>query len=257
MARTPSGSPTASGTGRSPRRRCSTRPGYVVVAAVTGALASTAATAPDTSRVVLWSFLLCGVLGAPAIAIGSGRAAIWTATLPASVVAVAAACRQVVRLWLAVALVAFLVALVTDFDTALNVTSQLGTDTGATVQLVVVSLLVVPNAVVFSGSYLLGPGFTVGDPHDRVSHGRHRRRAADVPAAGRAARHRADAGLDVRPHRGAASCRGTRCDEGAAPPSDVPLGGGRPARLRRRHARRPRCSASSRCWPVARSARAG
>ena len=67
-----------------------------------------------------------------------------------------------VRLWLVVALVAFLVALVTDFDTALNVTSQLHTDTGATVQLVVVSLLVVPNAVVFSGSYLLGPGFTVG-----------------------------------------------------------------------------------------------
>ena len=59
--------------------------GYVAVAAVTDALASTAATAPDTSRVVLWSFLLCGVLGAPAIAIGSGRAAIWTATLPASV----------------------------------------------------------------------------------------------------------------------------------------------------------------------------
>ena len=57
---------------------------------------------------------------------------------------------------------AFLAALVTDFDTALNVTSQLHTDTGATVQLVVVSLLVVPNAVVFSGSYLLGPGFTVG-----------------------------------------------------------------------------------------------
>ena len=136
--------------------------GYVVVAAVTTALASTAATAPDTSRVVLWSFLLCGVLGAPAIAIGSGRAAIWTATLPASVVAVAAACRQVVRIWLLVALVAFLVALVTDFDTALNVTSQLNTDTGATLQLVVISLLVVPNAVVFSGSYLLGPGFTVG-----------------------------------------------------------------------------------------------
>jgi hypothetical protein len=74
----------------------------------------------------------------------------------------------VVRLWLVVALVAFLVALVTDFDTALNVTSQLHTDTGATVQLVVVSLLVVPNAVIFSGSYLLGPGFTVGT-HTLVS----------------------------------------------------------------------------------------
>jgi hypothetical protein len=66
------------------------------------------------------------------------------------------------RLWLVVALVALLVALVADFDTALNVTSQLDTDTGATVQLVAISLLVVPNAVVFSGSYLLGPGFTVG-----------------------------------------------------------------------------------------------
>jgi hypothetical protein len=136
--------------------------GYVVVAVVTGALASTAETAPDTSRVVLWSLLLCGLLGAPAIAIGSGRAAIWTATLPTSVVAVGAACRRVVRLWLLVSLIAFLAALVTDFDTALNVTSQLHTDTGATVQLVVLSLLVVPNAVAFSGSYLLGPGFTVG-----------------------------------------------------------------------------------------------
>src|SRR5205085_1184364 len=42
------------------------------------------------------------------------------------------------------------------------VTSQLHTDAGASVQLVVLSLVVVPNAVVFSGSYLLGPGFTVG-----------------------------------------------------------------------------------------------
>jgi hypothetical protein len=136
--------------------------GYVAVAVLTGSLASTPDTAPDTSRVVLWSILLCGLLGAPAIAIGAGRAAIWTATLPASVVAVAAACRRVVGLWLLVSLAAFLVALVTDFETALNVTSQLHTDTGATVQLVVVSLLVVPNAVAFSGSYLLGPGFTVG-----------------------------------------------------------------------------------------------
>jgi hypothetical protein len=136
--------------------------GYVAVAVLTASLATTVATAPDTSRVVLWSVLLCAVLGAPAIAIGSGRAAIWTATLPASVSATAAACRRVLSTWLLVSLVAFVVALVTDVDTALNVTSQLDTDTGATVQLVVVSLLVVPNAVVFSGSYLLGPGFTVG-----------------------------------------------------------------------------------------------
>jgi hypothetical protein len=136
--------------------------GYVAVAVVTGVLATTAATAPDLARVVLFSFLLCGLVGAPAIAVGSGRAAIWTATLPPSVVATAAACRRVVGLWLLVSLVAFLAALAIDFDTALNITSQLRTDTGANLQLAVVSLLVLPNAVAFSGSYLLGPGFTVG-----------------------------------------------------------------------------------------------
>jgi len=136
--------------------------GYVGVAALTGALAATAATAPDGSRVLLWSFLLCVLVGGPAVAVGSGRAAIWTATMPSSVIAVAAACRRVVRWWLGVSLLAFLVALATDYDTALNVTSQLHTDAGATAQLVVICLLVVPNALVFSGSYLLGPGFTVG-----------------------------------------------------------------------------------------------
>jgi hypothetical protein len=132
--------------------------GYAVVAVVTGALAASAETAPDSSRVLLWAVVLCGALGAPAIAIGSGRAAIWTATLPPSLLAIAAACRRVLGTWLLVSLVAFLAALVA----ALNVLSQLDTDTGATVLIGVVSLLVVPNAAIFSGSYLLGPGFAVG-----------------------------------------------------------------------------------------------
>jgi hypothetical protein len=136
--------------------------GYVVAAVVTATLASTAATQPDTARVVMWSLLLCGILGAPAIAVGSGRAAIWTATLPPSVAATAAACRSVLTAWIAVSALAFLVALALDFDTALNVLSQLHTDTGATLLLGVVSLVLLPNAVAFSGSYLLGPGFTVG-----------------------------------------------------------------------------------------------
>jgi hypothetical protein len=136
--------------------------GYVVVAVLTATLASTVSTQPDTGRVVLCCLLLCGLLAAPAIAVGSGRAAIWTATLPGSVVATAAACRSVLTAWLAVSALAFLVALALDFDTALNVLSQLHADTGGTVLLGLVSLLVVPNAMAFSGSYLLGPGFTVG-----------------------------------------------------------------------------------------------
>ena len=136
--------------------------GYVTVAVVTATLASSASTQPSTARVVVAALLLCALLGAPAIAVGSGRAAIWTATLPRSVAATAAACRAVLVAWLAVSALAFLVALALDFDTALNVLSQLDTDTGATVLLGVISLLLVPNAAAFSGAYLLGPGFTVG-----------------------------------------------------------------------------------------------
>ncbi len=158
----------------------------------------------------------------------------------------AAACRRVLTTWLLVSLVAFLVALVTDFDTALNVTSQLHTDTGATVQLVVVSLLVVPNAVVFSGSYLLGPGFTVGTHTHRLAGRGHHRRAADVPAAGRPARHRPDAGAG-RPR--SSGCRrswrrSARCGPSAAHPTyrweEGALhgcGGGMLAGLAVRHAR--------------------
>ena len=169
----------------------------------------------------------------PAIAIGSGRAAIWTATLPASVLATAAACRRVLTTWLLVSLLAFVVALVTDFDTALNVTSQLGTDTGATVQLVVVSLLVVPNAVVFSGSYLLGPGFTVGT-HTIVSPAVVTIGAlpmfpllAALPDTG------PTPGLDVRPGRGRRrwSRRSARCAPSAT--------------TRRTAGRRARCTAAA------------
>ena len=136
--------------------------GYVVTAVATWTLASTATTSPDAGRVVLWSVVLCGLVAAPAIAAGSGRAAVWGAWLPASVVATAAACRAVLTTWLWVALAFFVGALLLDAGTALNLVSQLGTDGAGTGLLAVVSLVLVPNAMVFSGAYLLGPGFTVG-----------------------------------------------------------------------------------------------
>jgi hypothetical protein len=136
--------------------------GYLVTAVVVGSVASSAVTRPDISHVVLWSVVLCGLVGAPAIATGSGRAAIWGSFLPVSVVAGAAACRSVLMTWLWACLAFFLGALVLDLGTAMNLVSQLGTDGPATVLLVLVSVLLLPNAVLFSGSYLLGPGFTVG-----------------------------------------------------------------------------------------------
>jgi hypothetical protein len=136
--------------------------GYVVTAVVTATLAATPATDPSTPRVVLMSLLLCVGVGGPALAIGSGRAAIWAAGLPPVVRAAGLGCRRILQLWLAVAAVAFVAAFVVDFGTAANVMSQLHTDAGDVALLSAISLLVVPNAVTWSGAYLLGPGFTVG-----------------------------------------------------------------------------------------------
>ncbi len=136
--------------------------GYIVTAVVTASVAVTATSPIDNGRVVSWALLLCAAVGAPAIAVGSGRAAIWAAFLPDAVRAGALVARRVLLLWGAVSLLTVLTALVVDFSTAANVMSQLGADSGASVLIMGLSLLVLPNAAVFGGAYLLGPGFTVG-----------------------------------------------------------------------------------------------
>lgn len=136
--------------------------GYVLVAALTAAVAATPETAPSSERVVAWSLLLALVAGVPALARGSGRAAIWAPAVPASVRAAAAVCRAVLIGWLAVAAAALLAAFVADFSTAANIVSQLHADAGDTALLTVLTFLVLPNAALFSSSYLLGPGFAVG-----------------------------------------------------------------------------------------------
>jgi len=142
--------------------------GYVGVVLVTLSMATEPATGASGARVVEWALLLCLCFGAPAIAVGSGRAAIWAAYLPASLRASAAACRSILLTWLAVAGLTFLAALVLDFGSAANVMSRLHTDGGDAALLVLLSAMVVPNATAFAGSYLLGPGFSVG-AHTLVS----------------------------------------------------------------------------------------
>ena len=137
--------------------------GYVVVAVVTASLASTATTAPSTGRAVLWSLGLVALPrrcrpwpsapGGPR----SGRPGCRPAVPPAL-----AAGWAVVRLFLLVSALTVLVALVLDLGTALNVLSQLGTDAEGAVLYTLLSLLLLPNAVLFGGAYLLGPGFAVG-----------------------------------------------------------------------------------------------
>ena len=136
--------------------------GYAVVVVVSHQLAATPATAPSLARTLLWTVVLCGVVGGGAIAVGSGRAAIWTSFLPLSLRAAAAAAWRILIGYVAVSALLLGVALLVDWDGAVNVMSQLHTSPGAATLLIGLCILVTPNATLFSGSYLLGPGFAVG-----------------------------------------------------------------------------------------------
>ena len=136
--------------------------GYAAVAVVTHHLATSPATSPSLTRTLFWAVLLCGLVGGTAIAVGSGRAAIWTSFLPISVRAAAAAAWRTLFWYAALSAVVLGVALVVDWDDAVNVMSQLHTSPGAATLLVGLCVLVTPNATLFTGSYLLGPGFAVG-----------------------------------------------------------------------------------------------
>ena len=136
--------------------------GYVAVALVTRALAATPGTAPSSARTLLWSLALCTTFGLGSIAVGSGRAAIWATFLSASVRATAATCLRIVGAYLGLSAVVLLVALVVDFGDAVNVMSRLHTDAGDATVYTALTATVVPNATIFTGAYLLGPGFAVG-----------------------------------------------------------------------------------------------
>ncbi len=135
---------------------------YVTTAVVACTLAATPETSPSTARVLLWSLALCLLLGLPAIATSSGRAAVWTAGVPAWVVGAAATCRRLLVLWLVGSALLVLGALAADWSTAANVTSQLGAGGGDAALLVVLGVAVLPNAALYSSAYVLGPGFVVG-----------------------------------------------------------------------------------------------
>jgi len=136
--------------------------GYVAVAELTVRLAGSAATRPSSAGVFVWSVLLAGGIGGCAIAVGSGRAAGWLARVPEPVRATGVGVRLALVCWWLVSSVVFVVSLIWHFSTAANIMSQLHTHAGGAVLYVLLMLLVLPNAALFSGSYLLGPGFTVG-----------------------------------------------------------------------------------------------
>ena len=136
--------------------------GYAAVVALTAALAATPAADPDVGRALTRSVGLALVVAGPAVAVASGRAAIWARRLPPGALAAGAAALRILVWFLLAGLVTVLAALVWDLHEAANVFARLHTSPGEGLVLGLLTLLLLPNAVVFAGAYLLGPGFTVG-----------------------------------------------------------------------------------------------
>lgn len=136
--------------------------GYVVALVAAHTLATTPATVPDLSRAVVGAALISLLAGGCGIAAGSGRAAVWIDLLPDTVVVAVSCARRILTTFLLAGLTALVASLIIDWSTAANVLSQLGATPASAGLFVALSLLLVPNAAVFAGSYLLGPGFTVG-----------------------------------------------------------------------------------------------
>ncbi|WP_216652118.1 DUF6350 family protein [Nocardioides sp. zg-1308] len=136
--------------------------GYAVVAVVVATLAAGSAVDPSVPRVLGWTLLLTAAVAAPAIAVGSGRAAIWAALVPAAVRAGAVVAGAVLRSLLLVSGLLFLVALGLSFGDAATMTSSLHPSPSEAGLYALVNAAFLPNAVLCAGSWLLGPGFAVG-----------------------------------------------------------------------------------------------
>ncbi len=135
---------------------------YVVVTAITGVLAATPATAPVMASALGWAGLLALVIGGSAIAVGSGRAAIWTQAFPYTLRVAVTGCRRILVAFVVVSAITLLAAIALDFSSAATIASRLQADNGDTALFLLCTALVIPNAIAFSGSFLLGPGFAVG-----------------------------------------------------------------------------------------------
>lgn len=134
---------------------------YAVTAVVVTVLAA-GTTDPSLPKVLGWSLALVGVFAGPAIASGSGRAAIWAALVPPAVRAGAAVALTVLAWLLAAATALWLVMLALHVDQAATMFSRLHTSPSEAGLYALGNAALAPNATLFAGSWLLGPGFAVG-----------------------------------------------------------------------------------------------
>jgi hypothetical protein len=135
---------------------------YGVVALLTAVLAATATAESSLLRAFAGGFAVAFVGGGSGILAGSREVVDWRSKVPETVRAVLKGGLAATLLLTAASAVLLAVALLLDLGSAANVLSRLHTDATGGLLYTALVAAVAPNAVLLTGSYLLGPGFAVG-----------------------------------------------------------------------------------------------
>jgi hypothetical protein len=135
---------------------------YVVVAVVTCVVLGQDTASPSLGRAILGSMLLSGVAGTLGMAAGTGRLSAWVRLVPGWVRSVVHGALATFLLFLAASAVLVAVMVMLGLNQAAAMMTGLHLSPGDAVMYTLATIAVAPNAVLFGGAYLLGPGFAVG-----------------------------------------------------------------------------------------------
>jgi hypothetical protein len=135
---------------------------YLVVAVVTCVLVGQDSASPGLGRAIVGSLLVSGVAGTLGLGAGCGRLTGWVERVPGWVRSVAYGASVAFLLLVAASAVLVAVMLALGLNDASTMMSALHLSRGDYVVYALVTLSVVPNAVLLGSAYLLGPGFAVG-----------------------------------------------------------------------------------------------
>lgn len=135
---------------------------YALVALVAALLASASTSRPGLPSSLVGAFVVAWIGGGTAMLRSRPDVLDWRARVPEPVRVVALGALASALLVLAAASLLLAVAFLVDFGSAANVLSRLHADVAGGLLSTLLTAAVAPNAVLLSGSYLLGPGFAVG-----------------------------------------------------------------------------------------------
>jgi Family of unknown function (DUF6350) len=135
---------------------------YMVIAVVTCVLVGQEAASPGLGRAIVGSMLVAGVAGTLGMAVGSGRLSVWVPRVPGWVRSVAYGATASFLLLLVASAVLVAAMVMLGLNQSASMMTGLDLAPGDYVMYTLATMAVAPNAVLFGGAYLLGPGFAVG-----------------------------------------------------------------------------------------------